>query len=237
LRRYLSRTDYLGRASRVIRAFLYTLACVVTAATTVFLVSALRIRCKFKDFLNGATLQFAIDNPTLARDKVLMVRRGAISEDAWQLAAYAVVFPVVIFLVWDGPSTGYEMAGFVLLAVAAIVVPWLVFWWSSGSVYVLSDMRMTRLSPMGREAHIEWRRVRSLDYNPMREVFLIGDGDERFVVDLMTKNWKYFFEYAKTGVPKGAWTDRARREMTNMQKAEKGVGAHMVRQPKGETPY
>jgi len=209
----------------------------VIAATIIFLVSALRIRGRFKESLEGATLQFAIDNPTLVRDKALMVRRGAISEDAWQLAVYAVVFPVVIFLVWDEPPNDYEKVGFVLLAVAAIVAPWLVFLWSSGSIYVLSDTRMKRLSPIGREAYIEWRRVRLLDYDPMREVFVIGDGNERFLIDTLTKNWRYFFEYAKARVPKEAWTDLAEREVAGMRTAGKDAGPHMIRQAKGEKPY
>jgi len=213
------------------------LACIVIAANVVFLVSALLIQRKFKDYLEGSTLKFALDNPALVRDKALMAKRGPITVDAWELAVYAVVFPVVIFLFWDDPSNDYDRAWYVSVAVAAIAFPWFVFLWSSGSVYVLSDTRMTRLSPVGRQAHIEWRRVEILDYDPMREVFLIGDGHESFSIDTLTKNWRYFFEYAKARVPKEAWTDLAEREVAEMQTAGKNAGPHMIRQAKGGKPY
>lgn len=213
------------------------LACIVIAANVIFLVSALFIRGKFKDYLEGSTLKFALDNPALVRDKALMAKRGPITVDAWELAAYAVIFPVIFFVFWDDPSNDQERVWYVLVAVAAIAVPWLVFLWSSGSVYVLSDTRMTRLSPIGREAHIEWRRVRLLDYDPMREIFMIGDGNECFSIDTLTKNWRYFFEYARARVPKEAWTDLAEREVAGMQTAGKDAGPHMIRQAKGEKPY
>ena len=204
---------------------------VLIASYVMFLIIGWTIFSRWRTRLASSPLDLDMDgSPTAGGTILVMKPSGIIVDKGWaSVASFFAGGVLVLTIMAEEPDSFLIAAGYIAAVAALVSLPWIGLILTLGYCFILTDEDITRASPMSHERSIKWKQVKTLEYDEIiRGGFVLSDGVNSFTIDVMTKNGRRFFEYAKDRIPAQAWDKSAVDEMGARLKASHEAGAHMI---------
>ena len=201
------------------------------ASYVLFLIIGWTIYARWKTRLTSSPFDLDMDGSPTAGGTILLTKpSGNIVNRGWgSVASFFAGGVLVLTMMAEEPDSFLVAAGYIAAVAALVSLPWIGLVLTLGHCYILTDECITRASPMSHERLIKWKDVKTLKYDEViRGGFVMSDSANSFTIDVMTKNGRRFFEYAKDRLPPQAWDKSAVDEMEARLSASEEAGAHMI---------
>ena len=204
---------------------------VLIASYIMFLIVGWTIFTRWRTRIESSSISLDMDGSRTVGGTILQMKpSGQIVDKGWVLvASYFAGGVIVLTMMAEEPDSLLVAAGYISAVAALVCLPWIGLTLTLGHFYKLTDEGITRTSPLSHERSIKWKNVKTLKYDEVvRGGFVMFDGATTFTIDVMTKNGRRFFEYAKDRIPAEAWEKSAVDEMEARLRAPQEAGAHMI---------